>query len=139
MHINPQALSQLVSAVIAVHFPNLEIEAINMGALPLGSQAFVDQYASLPNLRARNVMYLGDGLQTNRPTPYSVGDVIPQPPGSCWPVRGCPFTHHPDPNVRVKYEATHGIVAFYAKNMPNSDGWRQVDQVITSRSSVSAW
>lgn len=134
-----QAHSQLVSAVIAIRHPNLQIEAINMGAPPLGDQAFVDQYASLPNLRARNIMYLGDGLQTSRPTPYSIGDVIPQPPGGCWPVRGCPFTHHPDTDRRVKYEATHGIVAFYAKDMPNSDGWRQVDQVISSRSSVSAW
>ncbi len=93
-----------------------------------------------------------------------MGDVIPQAPAMCWPVRGCPGTHQPNPNEHVKYEVTGtyvscdvstypptysinqpphspihppsptsigGVVTFYSTDMPNTEGWNQVDQVVS--------
>lgn len=132
------AYQQFVAPILALRRPNLEVEAWNLGAPPVGDAVFVAQYNSLPNLRARSFMYLGNGLLTAAPTPFGVGDVIPQAPGMCWPIPGCPDTQNPNVGVRVKYEVTGGVVAFYSTDMPNTEGWNRVDQVVTMDSSPSA-
>jgi len=132
------AYQQFVAPILALRRPSLQVEAWNLGAPPVGDAVFVAQYNSLPNLRARSFMYLGNGLLTVAPTPFGVGDVIPQAPGMCWPVPGCPDTQNPDTGVRVKYEVTGGVVVFYSHDMPNTEGWNRVDQVVTRDSSPSA-
>ena len=132
------AYEQLVAPILTLRRPALEVEAWNLGAPPVGDAVFVAQYNSLPNLRARSFMYLGNGLLTTAPTPFGVGDVVPQAPGMCWPVPGCPMTQNPDVGLRVKYEVTGGVVAFYSHDMPNTEGWNRVDQVVTLDSSPSA-
>lgn len=132
------AYIQLVAPILALRRPDLAVEVWNFGAPPAGDTGFVEQYNALLNLRARSFMYIGNGLVTSASVPFGIGDIIPQALSLCWPVRGCPGTQNPDMNAAIKYEATGGIVAFYSTDMPNTEEWNRVDQVVTLDSSPSA-
>jgi hypothetical protein len=49
-----------------------------------------------------------------------------------------PTLTHTDTEEPVRYQATPGVVAFYAEAMPNTADWRRAEQVVTRESSISA-
>lgn len=51
--------------------------------IPVAVQVFVKGFNT--RVRARHIMYLGDGSKTES-GPFGFGDLIPQIPPPCWPV-----------------------------------------------------
>jgi hypothetical protein len=87
--------AQLLGVIMALRRPQLEVEAVNFGALSVGDCDFAEQYGNIENLRARWLIYLGNGLKTGSDTPFGIGDVVPQSLAACWWFKGCAGTQHP--------------------------------------------
>jgi hypothetical protein len=123
------ALTHLSAFKIGMAFPKLRVDAVAFASILVGDEAFI--HAQKKTINVRNVFYLGRGWGYDvkgLPT-YSAGDVIPQ--ATCGPFHGCPSLGTGERDEKYQYAMLGSYVPFYSEDMPNSEEWKQEENLLT--------